>query len=177
MYEAGKILYVGGGDPPTNSAEIIDLNQANPTWRYTGNMAYARRHHNATVLPTGDVLVTGGTSGSGFNNVGQAVRGAELWHQATGTWTTMASSSVARIYHGAALLLPDGRVLYTGSGARQTVRTNRIMNCTRHPTCSRAHARRLRADCRRVRATARRRSSRLQMPPRSRRWHLSHWAQ
>ena len=116
MYEAGKILYVGGGDPPTNSAEIIDLNQANPTWRYTGNMAYARRHHNATVLPTGDVLVTGGTSGSGFNNVGQAVRGAELWHQATGTWTTMASSSVARIYHGAALLLPDGRVLYTGSG-------------------------------------------------------------
>ena len=116
MYEAGKILYVGGGNPPTNSAEIIDLNQANPTWRYTGSMAYARRHHNATVLPTGDVLVTGGTSGSGFNNVGAAVRSAELWHHATGTWTTLASSSVARIYHGTALLLPDGRVLYTGSG-------------------------------------------------------------
>ena len=26
MYAPGKILYVGGGDPPTNSAEVIDLN-------------------------------------------------------------------------------------------------------------------------------------------------------
>lgn len=116
MYEAGKILYVGGGDPPTNSAEIIDLNQASPAWSYTGSMTSARRHHNATVLPTGDVLVTGGTSGSGFNNIEAAVRSAELWHQASGTWTTLASSSVARFYHGTALLLPDGRVLYTGSG-------------------------------------------------------------
>src|SRR6266705_3352747 len=68
MYEPGKILYVGGGDPPTNTAEIIDLNQANPAWTYTGPMAFPRRQLNATVLPTGDVLVTGGTSTGGFNN-------------------------------------------------------------------------------------------------------------
>ena len=116
MYEPGKILYVGGGDPPTNSAEIIDLNQPNPTWTYTGSMAFARRQLNATLLPTGDVLVTGGTSGSGFNDLVGAVRTAELWRPATGTWTTLASSTVARIYHATALLLPDGQVLYTGSG-------------------------------------------------------------
>jgi len=52
----------------------------------------------------------------GFNNAEGAVRTAELWHPATGTWKTLASSAVARMYHGAALLLPDGRVLYTGSG-------------------------------------------------------------
>ncbi len=116
MYEPGKILYVGGGDPPTNSAEIIDLNQPNPVWSYTGSMAFTRRHMNATLLPTGDVLVTGGTSGGGFNNLVGAVRSAEMWQRATGTWTTLASSTVVRIYHSAALLLPDGRVLYTGSG-------------------------------------------------------------
>src|SRR5207249_2442776 len=33
MYADGKILVVGGGDPPTNSAEVIDLNQPSPTWR------------------------------------------------------------------------------------------------------------------------------------------------
>ena len=33
MYADGKILLVGGGDPPTNTAEVIDLNQASPTWR------------------------------------------------------------------------------------------------------------------------------------------------
>jgi len=116
MYEPGKILYAGGGDPPTHSAEIIDLNQPNPVWSYTGSMAFARRQMNATLLPTGDVLVTGGTSGSGFNNLAGAVRSAELWQRSTGTWTTLASSTVVRIYHSAALLLPDGRVLYTGSG-------------------------------------------------------------
>lgn len=116
MYAPGKILYAGGGDPPTNSAEIIDLNQPSPTWSLTGEMAFARRQINATLLPTGDVLVTGGTSGGGFNNREGAVLAAELWHPATGTWTTLASSAVVRMYHSTALLLPDGRVLYTGSG-------------------------------------------------------------
>src|SRR2546427_8642776 len=67
MYEPGKVLYVGGGPPP-NTAEIIDLNQPSPAWAFTGSMAFARRQMNATVLPTGQVLVTGGTSGGGFNN-------------------------------------------------------------------------------------------------------------
>jgi len=117
MYLPGKILYAGGGSkPPTNTAEIIDLNQPNPTWANTGSMAYARRQMNATLLPTGDVLVTGGTSASGFNNAAGAVHAAELWSPTTGTWTTLASNAVIRMYHSTSLLLPDGRVLHTGSG-------------------------------------------------------------
>src|SRR5690242_1471663 len=57
MYEPGKILYVGGGDPPTSTAEVIDLNQPGPAWGYTGSMQYARRQMDATLLPTGDVIV------------------------------------------------------------------------------------------------------------------------
>jgi len=125
MYEPGKILYAGGGDPPTNTAEIIDLNQANPVWQYTGSMAYARRQMDATLLPTGDVLVTGGTRGSGFNNPTGAVLAAEVWHPATGLWTVLSSSAVVRIYHGTALLLPDARVLYTGSGDAAGTRDER----------------------------------------------------
>src|SRR5437660_947867 len=102
--------------PPTNTAEVIDLNDASPAWRYTGSMAYARRHMNATILPTGDVLVTGGTSAPGFNNFAGAVHVAELWNPTTGTWTTLASNQVNRLYHSTSLLLPDGRVLHTGSG-------------------------------------------------------------
>jgi galactose oxidase-like protein len=116
MYEPGKILYAGGADPPTNTAEIIDLNQPNPTWRFTGSMAYARRQMNATLLPTGEVLVTGGTSAPGFNNAAGAVHVAELWSPTTGTWTTVRSNAVNRMYHSTSLLLPDGRVLHTGSG-------------------------------------------------------------
>jgi galactose oxidase len=116
MYEPGKVLYVGGGDPPTNTAEVIDLNAASPAWAFTSPMAYARRHSNATILPTGDVLVTGGTSAPGFNDPAGAVHAAELWNPATGTWTTLASNAVIRMYHSTSLLLPDGRVLHTGSG-------------------------------------------------------------
>jgi hypothetical protein len=122
MYEPGKILYVGGGDPPTSSAEIIDLNQPSPAWQYTGSMVFARRQMNATLLPDGSVLVTGGTSGSGFTNPVGAVHTAEIWHPATGAWTSVASNAVTRVYHGAALLLPDGRLLYTGSGDATGVR-------------------------------------------------------
>ena len=116
MYEPGKILYVGGANPPTNTAEIIDLNQASPEWTLTGSLAYARWNLNATILPTGDVLVTGGVSGD-RSNAALRVNVAELWNPATGGWTTLPSSaSLLRGYHSTSLLLPDGRVLHGGGG-------------------------------------------------------------
>jgi hypothetical protein len=116
MYAPGKILYVGGGDPPTNSAEVIDLNQPSPSWRSVPGMAFARRQLNATILADGQVLVTHGTSGSGFNDLAGAIRAAELWSPVTESWSTMAQESSSRAYHSTALLLPDARVLASGSG-------------------------------------------------------------
>ena len=130
MYESGKVLFIGGGlDPnthlPTNLAEIIDLNDPNPQWKPTGPMHFARRQHNATALPDGTVLVTGGTQGVpgnpqwlAFDNVrtGGPVHTAELWDPTTGQWTLMAAEDKDRCYHSTALLLPDGRVLSAGGG-------------------------------------------------------------
>ena len=81
-------------------------------------MANRRRHMNATILPDGQVLATGGTSGGGFVNINEAnaVKAAELWNPSTGQWTTLASSSVMRVYHSVSLLLPDGSVLHGASG-------------------------------------------------------------
>ncbi len=116
MYDDGKVLIVGGG-PPTNTAEVIDLNAASPAWRLVPSMAYARRQLNATILPDGEVLVTGGTSASGFNNATGQVQVAEMWNPATETWSMLAGMQEARLYHSTALLLPDGRVLSAGGGA------------------------------------------------------------
>jgi hypothetical protein len=114
MYAPGRILYAGGGT--TNTAEVIDLNQASPAWRATGSMEFARKHLNLTVLPTGEVLATGGVGGTAFNDLSKPARAAELWNPATGTWSTLASSAVTRGYHATSILLPDGRVLHAGSG-------------------------------------------------------------
>ena len=74
----GRILYAGGGRT-TNTAEIIDLNKSAPAWTATGSMQFARHHHNLTLLPTGEVLATGGVAGTADNDLSQAVlRGGNL---------------------------------------------------------------------------------------------------
>ncbi|MFL5447835.1 MAG: galactose oxidase-like domain-containing protein, partial [Gemmatimonadales bacterium] len=124
MYEPGKVLYVGGGKgvdvqyagTPTATAEIIDLNNPSPIWKLTATMKHPRRQLNATILADGTVLVTGGTSGPGFNDQAGAVHVAELWDPQTGQWSPMASEQKNRTYHSTALLLASGRVLSSGSG-------------------------------------------------------------
>jgi hypothetical protein len=114
QYGDGKILVMGGSDPPTNTCETIDLTQNSPHWSSAASMTFARRQMNATLLPDGTVLATGGTSGSGFNNNTGAVLTPELWSGST--WAQMSNMAVPRLYHSTAALLPDGRVLSAGSG-------------------------------------------------------------
>lgn len=118
MYQSGKILLVGGGQTPTATTEVIDLNGGAGAWRYVGPLAVARRQLNATLLADGKVLATGGTNAPGFNTAptDSRVLAAELWDPATEQWTPLGRMSHQRVYHSAALLLPDGRVLSVGSG-------------------------------------------------------------
>jgi len=127
MYADGKVLIVGGNpyEPdvysaptilPSATAEVIDLNSANPEWRAVPAMSVGRRQHNATLLPDGKVLITGGSSLPGFDRLAGAVFYSELWDPATETWGPMAGYTRYRGYHSTALLLPDGRVLIGGGG-------------------------------------------------------------
>src|SRR5207237_10619528 len=106
MYDDGKVLLMGGTTCgfyancailPTATAEIIDLNSSTPVWKYTGSLAVGRKLHNATLLPDGKVLVTGGDQGTADPNDvsnNHPVYTSELWDPATGTWSTMASLSL-----------------------------------------------------------------------------------
>jgi hypothetical protein len=73
---------------------------------------------NSTILPDGQVLITGGTRGAGFVNIdpGLAARQAEIWNPTTGSWTTLAANAKMRTYHSVSLLMPDGTVLHGASG-------------------------------------------------------------
>ena len=117
MYDVDKVMIAGGGNPPTNTCETIDLTNEVGNWTATGSMQYARRHLNLTILADGKVLATGGTMGPGFDDScsPNAVHAAELWNPATGAWTTLASMANRRQYHSMAVLLIDGRVLVGGN--------------------------------------------------------------
>jgi hypothetical protein len=114
IYDVGKVLDVGGSDPPTATAEIIDLNATTPAWKFTGSMHFPRRQHNAVILPDGKVFIVGGSKAGGFDTSTSPVLPTEMWDPATGQFTVMASIAVYRGYHSTALLLADGRVLSAG---------------------------------------------------------------
>jgi hypothetical protein len=126
MYEKDKVLFVGGRIPPIATADVLDLSV--PAWEPTNAMNFPRRQHNATVLPDGSVLVTGGTRGEGFNDLrpGRPVHIAELWDPKTKQWTLMASEKTDRCYHSTAVLLPDGRVLSAGGGEFQVEQAPKV---------------------------------------------------
>ena len=144
MYDEAKILMAGGGNPPTATAEVIDLAAATPTWKATGSMAFARRHTTAVVLADGKVLVVNGSSSPG-NDAAKAVLAAELWNPGTGKWSTLASMTIKRLYHSTAMLLPDARVLVAGGGRPSATHggaDNANAEIFYRPICSKVPARR-----------------------------------
>ena len=133
MFDIGKILKVGGAEsygesslsttPAKDNSFVIDINVAYgqaPTVTNAGNLAYSRTMHNSTVLPNGQVLVTGGLDrGAVFTDAG-ARHVAELYTPSpsggAGTWETVAQMQEARTYHSVAILMTDGRVFVGGGG-------------------------------------------------------------
>jgi WD40 repeat protein len=123
MYAPDKFMKSGTSatsDPPYWPAEtttyVLDMTQPQPSWRETAPMAYPRSYHNLTILPDGNVLVTGGNVTTNPYDQTEPVYPVEMWSPETETWTTMASMSVPRFYHSTAVLLPDGRVVVAGGG-------------------------------------------------------------
>ena len=136
MYDVGKILQVGGNGrmnadatieywtPSSNAASIFDINTAGQvSVRDTNPLTYWRHWANATVLPNGKVVVTGGT-GTGNKVTPDTpsdpglgpIHHAEIWDPVSEVWTLGPPASVARVYHSTAVLLPNGTVLTAGSG-------------------------------------------------------------
>jgi hypothetical protein len=87
-------------------------------------MNFRRRQFNATILADGTVLATGGSSACGFSTESGGVFAAEIYNPATNIWAVMSNAVNQRLYHSTDALLPDGRVLVTGSGEPGTTQKN-----------------------------------------------------
>ena len=104
----GKVLVVGGvgASGKLASAELFD--PASASFTTTSPLTTARTSHTATLLPSGRILVAGGTGPDG-----QPLASAEVYNPATGMWSATSSLATARSSH-TTTLLSDGRVLVAG---------------------------------------------------------------
>ncbi|MGQ0703925.1 MAG: Kelch repeat-containing protein [Gemmatimonadales bacterium] len=127
----GRALVVGGlsnWSTAESSAEIYDPGTG--VWTPTGPMKWAREAHTATALLNGTVLVAGGwapaqdchdylrliSSASAFGTqcpTGPALRSAEIYDIATGTWSETGTLAGGHTDH-AAVRLTSGKVLVIG---------------------------------------------------------------
>jgi hypothetical protein len=86
-----------------------------------------RHFCNGTLLPTGDVAITGGVAITDFTYTEhQGVKSVEIYHPPLlgqpDSWTTHAAANETRGYHSTALLMPDGRI-WTGGSEDEDVTT------------------------------------------------------
>ncbi|MCP4658988.1 MAG: kelch-like protein [bacterium] len=115
LLSSGSLLIAGGESQGKilsallSGAELYD--PATGSWTATGPRVEARSFHTATLLPSGNVLVAGGTAEETLRSA--LLSSAELYAPATGTWTTTGSPNHARSLH-TATLLASGKVLFVG---------------------------------------------------------------
>jgi hypothetical protein len=114
---SGKVLVVGG-ETDTQPAADLTAELYDPslgTFSSTGSMASDRTFGDATatLLPSGKVLVAGGTSGAG-------VAGTELYDPSSGMFSPTGPLVTPRTNH-TATLLGSGKVLIAGGSAAVSV--------------------------------------------------------
>ena len=107
-----RVLVIGGfsaAGGALNSVEIYD--PVAGTWQTLGgaSLTTARARHTATLLPNGNVLVTGGVDGAG-----SALNSAEIFQVSNNDSVPVAEAMSAARHSVDGVLLPNGRVLIPG---------------------------------------------------------------
>lgn len=102
-----------------SSCGRMEITSENPQWQME-NMPGPRVMSDMLILPTGELLIVNGAKNgtAGWLNGREPELQPVLYNhtEAVGNrFRTLASSTIPRMYHSTAIVLPDGRVLVAGS--------------------------------------------------------------
>jgi hypothetical protein len=115
-----RVMILGGAQPDaTDTTELIDLSVSQPRWVNGPKMVRPRVQLNATILPNGKVLVSGGSAKD--EDESTASLAAELYDPDANSFSSAGSMEFARVYHSNTLLLPDATVMAVGGNPVRTV--------------------------------------------------------
>lgn len=120
LLSTGKVLAAGGITNFVSGSWLATTNVRlyDPTansWAFGTAMSAARTQYASVTLPSGNVLVMGGSNAAGGpGSVG--INSVERYNPTTGLWTTRANLGLATRF-GRAVVLPSGKVLYQGINA------------------------------------------------------------
>ena len=108
-----KVMIMGGHSPDaTDTTELIDLSVPAPKWVQGPVMVKARIQMNATILPDGKVLASGGSVND--EDAATASKQAQLYDPQSSAFSSAGTMEFPRLYHSNTMLLPDATVVSLG---------------------------------------------------------------
>ncbi|HEX8796149.1 MAG TPA: kelch repeat-containing protein [Polyangiaceae bacterium] len=127
LLPSGQVLVAGGFDggawnsPAFGGAELYD--PVAQTFTSAGQLNFARGWASDTLLPTGEVLLTGGETSNppSLQSPPPAVGQAEMYEPTRGTFVPVAQPELVTTAYQTATLLPSGNVLLSGGGTPETI--------------------------------------------------------
>ncbi|KAJ7543452.1 hypothetical protein O6H91_09G039000 [Diphasiastrum complanatum] len=119
----GAFLKPSAFSPASQTCGRMTVTDPNPTWTIE-NMPTRRNMGDMILLPTRDVLIINGASDGcqGWGNAKTPVLNPFLYKPSAAAgkrFSTLTATTIPRVYHSTANLLPDGRILVAGSNTHQ----------------------------------------------------------
>ena len=123
LYDVGLIMKAGGAPAYQDAnaeanAYLININNGvnGVTVTQLAPMAYPRAFSNGTVLPNGQVVISGGQTYALPDSDSTAILIPEIWDPQTQVFRQLSPMQKPRVYHSTGILLSDGRVYEGGGG-------------------------------------------------------------
>lgn len=126
-YTQAEVLVCGGASvmapgnvtaqyPASQTCGRMVVTSPTPAWTMF-EMPIRRNMGDMVMLPTSDILIINGAQNGaqGWDSATNAALNPVTYYPDTSTFVVEPATTIARVYHSIAVLLPDGRVLIAGS--------------------------------------------------------------